>query len=143
MGRDIRESTPRKVGVLAVELLGASGKLGQVALDGRLLEPGTLEDIGETTGRGVPGVLGAHARSTTDGSDIGTGSREDGVELGALAITRLAGGTDTYNCESKHYKKQVMDFLPSSPEEWRMDRPRTVFKPIRLQTALAYLTGTV
>lgn len=49
MSGDIRESSSRKVGVLAVELLGASGKLGQVALDGRLLEPGTLEDVGEAS----------------------------------------------------------------------------------------------
>lgn len=83
MSGDIRESAAGKVGIVRVVLLGLGADVVvQVVLDCGVLVPGTREVVGETTGRRIPGCLGHDIGCSTDGSNVGAGGRENGVELG-------------------------------------------------------------
>lgn len=97
VGGNVGESTTVKIGVLAIVFLGFLADLLEVALNSGILVPSTREDGGETAGRGIPGNLGHHIGSTADSSHVWASGGEDRLELGGLAIARLASRAHTFN----------------------------------------------
>ena len=98
VGGDIRESTALKVGIVSVVLLGLIVDIRQILRNGEFLVPSPGEVVGETAGRGVPGILGAHTGCTTNCRHVGASGRENGVELGSDTVSGLAGRADTCTC---------------------------------------------
>lgn len=95
VGRNIRESTALKVGIVAVVVLGLVADLVQVIFDGGILIPGSGEVVGETARGGIPSNFRAHVGGASNCSHVGASCREDRVELGGDAVTSLAGRANT------------------------------------------------
>lgn len=97
MGSNVRESATAKVGELRVVLLRLVGDVvRQVVLHSFLLEPRPLEVVAESAGTGFPGDLGGIGHCPSHGGHVGTGGREDGVELGSVgAVGGSAAGSNT------------------------------------------------